>query len=182
MEKDRKNFSSWKQLFFWNVCFYRPLRSQINDPTICTTIMKKILWTVIVCSMTILMLEKMRNNRPKIFLHWIDSLFSQYMFSTISQVPKKCCYKFQCDCQKSFWTLINSFRPFVTLDDTRKNGPKSFVIVKTATFWNVCFHRPLKSQRNDLIMCSVFVKIRCRPLWIVLWRLSYSVTRETKVN
>ena len=32
---------------------------------------------------------------------------------------------------------------FATLDYTRKNGPKIFVTVETAIFWNVCFYRRL---------------------------------------
>ena len=31
------------------------------------------------------------------------------------------------------------FPVVVTLDDTRKIGSKTFVTVKTAFFWNVCF-------------------------------------------
>ena len=66
----------------------------------------------------------------------------------------------------------------MTLDGTRKKKPKTFFIVKLALFWNVCFYRHLRSQRNDLIICTKSVKTPFVPLWIVLWHLSYSIIRE----
>ena len=47
--------------------------------------------------------------------------------------PKKCCHKFHCNCQESFWTLISCFLRFITLENTRKKGKKN-VIAKTAFF------------------------------------------------
>ena len=56
---------------------------------------------------------------------------------------------------------------FATLDDTRKIGPKTFVVVKTAVFWIVCFYRLLRSQTKYLIICIILVKIPAGPLYFV---------------
>ena len=66
---------------------------------------------------------------------------------------------------------------FVSLDGTRKNGTKFFVILRTANFCNVCFYRPLRSQRNDLIICTIFVKIHCGPWYLVAWHMSCAIKR-----
>ena len=66
----------------------------------------------------------------------------------------------------------------MSLDNTRKSRPKTFVVPETANFWNVFFYRPLRSQRNDLIICTIIVKKPCGPLWIVPWGLLHSIIRE----
>ena len=85
---------------------------------------------------------------------------------------------FQINWSNAVWNLINCPLRFVTLDNTRQNGPKTFVIVKTAIFWNVCFYRPLRTQRNDLISCTKTVKKPCEPLKMVLRGLSFSIISE----
>ena len=54
---------------------------------------------------------------------------------------------------------------------------KTFVIVKTAVSRNVCFYRPVGSQRKDLILCTLFVKKPCGHLYIAPWHLSCSIMR-----
>ena len=63
----------------------------------------------------------------------------------------------------------------VTLDNTMKNGPKFFVIVKTAMFWKVCFCRHFRYRRKDIIICSLIVKIPCGTMEIVHRYLSIRI-------
>ena len=39
-----------------------------------------------------------------------------------------------------------------------------FVTVRAAFFWSVCYYRPFRSQRKDLIVCTTNVKKPCGPL------------------
>ena len=50
--------------------------------------------------------------------------------------------------------------------------------MKTAVFWNVCFYRPLRSQRNHLIICTIIVNMACVPIQYVQWHFSCSIKRE----
>ena len=47
---------------------------------------------------------------------------------------------------------------FVTLHDTRKIGPKTFVIVKTAIFRNICFYRYLGLKEMILSIAEMLSK------------------------
>ena len=83
------------------------------------------------------------------------------IFSSMQRLPfssKNCVFKEVLDpeelipylqriCQNTLYTIINCFTRFVTLDNARKYGPKAFVTVKTAFFINICFYRPLRSQK-----------------------------------
>ena len=65
--------------------------------------------------------------------------------------------------------------------DTRwyeEKWAKKFVIVKTAFFWNVCFCRPLRSRRNDLVICTIYVKKPRGPQQNFLWHLSCWIKRK----
>ena len=67
------------------------------------------------------------------------SLKSLHFFSKIGDFnnllgPKKCSNKFQGNCRISLWTLINCSLRFVTLDNSKKDGPKASFIVETAVF------------------------------------------------
>ena len=90
--------------------------------------------------------------------------FQNFVCSTSSKVLKENYYRFQSFRQNRLWTLEKCSLTFLTLDDTREKGPKTFVIVKTAVFWIVCFYRLLRSQTNYLIICIINVKIPARPL------------------
>ena len=71
----------------------------------------------------------------KLFLQESLHFFQKsVLFSTNSQFLKKCRYNFRSKFQISLLTHTNCLLRFVTLDNTRKNGPKTFVIVKTAFF------------------------------------------------
>ena len=81
------------------------------------------------------MLDKMEERGAKPFHHWKVCLFLfKNLFPTTSQILENCFYNFFSNCHKSLWTIIKCFLGFVTLSNTRKNGPKIFVIVKTASF------------------------------------------------
>ena len=67
---------------------------------------------------------------------------------------------------------------FVTLDDTMKNGPKTFVIVTTAVSRNVCFYRPVRSHKIDYIFCTIDLKTLCGRLRILTWHFFCSIKRE----
>ena len=143
-----------------NVCFYRPVRSHRNVLVVCTKIVKIPCGPFFVCSVSFYMSDKLIKNRPKPILHLksLPLIFEDIVFSATSYVLKKWSYKFQSSYQFSLWTPIKYSLMFVTIDDTRKNGPRTFVIVITAIFWNVYFYRPPRSLRNDLIFCTKNVK------------------------
>ena len=131
------------------------------------------------CSLKFIMFDRTRKIRPQSFHHWKVCLFFQnFLSSTASRILKNCSYNFQSNCQKVLWTLINCSVMFVTLDDARKNGTETFVTVKTAIIWNVCFNRNLRSHRNDLMFCTIIVKKPCGPLIIVPWHFLYSINWE----
>ena len=73
--------------------------------------------------------------------------FQNIVFSTTSQVLKKCSFKFHSNCQKSLWTLIKCTLILFMLDNTRQNRPKSFPHYKGCLFFykTLCFQQPLRS-------------------------------------
>ena len=73
-------------------------------------------------------LDSIRKGRPKSFLHWkVWLYFQRFMFSTTSLVLQKWSYNFHSNCQNTLWTLKNCPVGFLTLDNTRKKRPESFV-------------------------------------------------------
>ena len=135
----RKNgpiFCHRENATFWNVCFNPPLRFQRNGQVICIIFCQIILWTVINFSLAFAILDNTRKTRPKFSFRWKFCLF----FSKLSVFnnllwSQKSLYNFHGNRQKnSLWIHKNCSPMFVARDDTRKKGPKSFVIVKTATF------------------------------------------------
>ena len=83
------------------------------------------------CYLVFVILDNMRKTGQIIF-------FQNLVFSTTNYVLKKCSYKFQSTCQQNYWTVIDWSLGFITLDNTRKYGPKFFVIANTAFFRNIC--------------------------------------------
>ena len=124
------------------------------------------------------MFDTTKRNRPKPFLYWKDCLFFKTLFSTTSFFLKTCS-KFHNICQNSLWTLKNCFPRFVTPNNARKNGPKTFVIVKTAIFLYVCFYRGLRSQRKDLVIYTMIVKIPCGPF--INYSLKFVLFDNTRI-
>ena len=123
-----------------------------------------------------------RKRGQKILLLERLPFFQKLVFSTTSYVPETCSYKFHSNCQNSLWTLMIYSLRFITLDHTRKIGPKTSVIVKTAFFWNVCFYRPLRSYGIDLITPKLNARNSCGPLNFIPWDLSYSILWEKFVK
>ena len=95
------------------------------------------------------MFDNTGKNRPKSFHHWKDCLFFETCVLNNLLVPKKRSFTFHSNCQISLWILTNCSSIFLTLDGTRKKGPKTFVIVKLALLWIVCFYRPLRFQGSN---------------------------------
>ena len=99
------------------------------------------------------------------FFQWKKAFFFKtFCFQQPSKFFKKCCYKFHSKSQNSLWNLIKCSPMFVTLDVTRKNGP-IFCHRENATFWNGCFNRPLRFQRNGLVICTIICH---NILWTVI--------------
>ena len=89
-----------------------------------------------------------KKRRRNIYIHWKVCLFFQKsVISTTSWVLKKCSGKLYSIGRNSLWTLVSFSLRFIILDKTGKMG-QSFCHLKTAIFWNVCFYRPLMSQKK----------------------------------
>ena len=157
--KNGQSFSPpWKQLFFEMFVSIDLLGPKKKILSIAQSLSKYPV-DPLKCSIRIVTLDNTRKNRPKNFPHWkYWQFFQKFVFSTTSQVLKHRSYMFHSNRHNALWTLITCPLRFVTLDNTRKKGSKSFATVKTAIFWNVCFYRPLRSQKKDLIKCTKFVK------------------------
>ena len=134
-EEWAKKFAIVKTAFFWNVCFCRPLRSRRNDLINCTTNVKKPREPKKIIPWHLSCWIKRKKGGQNLFITGKSAFFcSKFLFSTISQILEKCFYKIFSNCHNSLWTLIKCSLSFVTLGNTRKNGPKTFNIVKTAFF------------------------------------------------
>ena len=107
--------------FFWNVCFYWPLRSQNFFLSVVHFLSEYFFGTLMSCCLTYVMCNITRESRPNLFHHWNDCLFFKTFHFQQPIRTWKSPYKFPSNCQKSLWTPIKWFLMFVTLDDTRKN-------------------------------------------------------------
>ena len=68
--------------------------------------------------------------------------------------------------QKMSKNLVDSYKLFPEVYHARfyqENRPKTFVTVKTSIFLNVCPYRSIRSQKNDLIFCTMLVKVPLFP-------------------
>ena len=137
------------------------------------------MWTLVVCLLSFVTFDNTRKIRPKgFFFSGKGAFFSKFsVFKHLWGLEKRT-YKFHSSCHKNLWILINCSLMFVTLGDTKENGPKTFVIVKTATFWKVCFYRPLRFQRNGLVICTIFCQ---NILWTVInCSLAFAILDNTR--
>ena len=101
------------------------------------------------------------------------------MFSTNSQVLKKCSYKFYSNCQNSLWPLTKCPLRFVTLDITRKNRPQYFYHWKVCHFFQkFVFSTTSQVLKNALICSTVMTRKPFGPLQIFPGGLSHSIERE----
>ena len=125
-EKKPKTFFIAKLALFWNVCFYRHLRSQRNDLIICTKSVKTPfgpLWIFLWHLSSWIILEKIGQN---LFITGKIAFFFETFVLNNLIVPKKRSFTFHSNCQISLWILMTCSLIFVTLDDTRKKKPKNF--------------------------------------------------------
>ena len=69
------------------------------------------------------------------------------------------------------------YKLFPDVCDSRWHGEKcakSFCHCENATFWKVCFYRPLRFQRNGLVICTIFCQnifwtvINCSLVFVIL--------------
>ena len=164
--KKAKNFSPFEFLpFFWTICVFNNLLGLEKCSYKFHSSCQIIILSLIICSLIFVMLNITRNTGQFVSFHWKDCLFfsKNCDFNNLLGPRKSSCKKYSIG-RNSLWTLVGCSLSFVKLDNTRKMGPKCFVIVKTAFFWDVCFYRPLISQKNGLIICTIVVKLPCRPL------------------
>ena len=114
--------------FFWNVCFYWPLRSQKLDFIICTIIVKRPCGPSLIFPWLLSCPIWGKKTGQSFFFIGKNALFSSKfsVFNGILDLKKSSC-GFRTNCLISFWTLKKCSLMFVTLDWTRKNSPKSFL-------------------------------------------------------
>ena len=112
-----------------------------------------------------------KKKTPKYFIHWKVCVFFSKICDFNNHLGlKKCSGKLYSISRDNFWTLVSCSLRFITLDNKGEKWAKSFVTWKQLFFWNVCFYRPLRSQRNDDIFCTITVKIPCGLLKNVVLR------------
>ena len=120
----QKFFLYWKNyLFFKNLCFQQPIRSQRVD-LIFPQLMSDYLVDTSKSSLRFVTLNKTRKIGQKFPFTGKIAFFQKLVFSTTSQVPIERSQKPDSNCQTSFWTLIIWFLRFVTLDNSRKRSQK----------------------------------------------------------
>ena len=103
--------------------------------------------------MTLNMLDKMREKRPKSFRHWRVSLFFQkFEFSTNSYVIKNWSYNDHSKRHNTLWTLTKCPLRFVTLASTRENRQKPFLHCRGCLFFlKNCVFNNLSSPKELLL-------------------------------
>ena len=121
-------------------------------------------WTLLFCSLSFVMLDNTEKIGQVIFFTGIMPFFQNFVFSSTSQFLKKCSYNLYSNGNNSLWAVVYCSLTSITLDNSKENGPQTFVLVITARSWIVCFYRLLRSQWNDVIFCTINVKLPCGPL------------------
>ena len=155
-----KSFLHWKDCLFLKNCVFNNLLGPEKCSYEIHSKCQNTLWTFIKCFLSFFMLDNTGKIGQTIFFTGkVAFLFSEVRIFNNLVGPKTCCYSFYSKGQNSRWTIGKRFLMFVTFDNTSKNGPKSFAILKNAFFSDVCFFRPFMSQRNDLIICILYVKL-----------------------
>ena len=114
-------------------------------------------WTLQNRPLRFVKLEYTRKNSPIFFPHWQDFLFFQkIVFSTTSQVLKNCSYHRHNHGEKTLRTVTNCTLRFVTLNITRKNGPKTSFL----TLWNC-----------PLMFITLDIRRKNRPKSFLHWKV-----------
>ena len=136
-----QKFCHLKTSVFWNVCFYRPVRSKRNDEIFCTIIVEILVDSYKMLFPEIFMFDNRRKNRPQCFFHWKDGLFFSKICVFINLLGHKkiWSYYFHSNCHKTLWTLINCSLRFLILDKRRKNGQTIFFCGKVSPFFKNLF-------------------------------------------
>ena len=149
-EKRQQYFSQWKFCLFFQKILFSTTSQVLKE---CShkfhSSCHNSFWTPISCFLRFVTLDKTRRNRRQYFFRWNDSFFQKLVFSTTSEVLKKCSYEFYNDCQNTCLTLKNCPVRFVTLDNTRKNRRQHFFAEKVAFFSKKCvFNNSLGSKKT----------------------------------
>ena len=183
-DKTRKNrpksFLRWKGcIFFSKHCFSNNLLGPKKGFYRFRRVCQSSLWTLLKRWVTFVMFDKTRKIRPKAISHYKDCLFSPKLrvLNNLLGPKKTNCQvqeylsKFICDCTILFFEVFH-------MRYNEERSAKNFCHRENSCFWNVCFYRPLRSQRNYLIICKINVRIPCVPKQYVPWHSSCSIKRE----
>ena len=175
-----KTFVIVKTANFWNVGFFGLLTSQRKEHIICTKISKIHCGLLKIRPRLFLRSIKREKEGQNLFFSGKVAFFFSKLWVFNNQLDtRKSPYNFQSSCPKSLWTFISCSLIFVTIDDTKENGPKTYVIVKTALFWEVCFYRPIRSPGHVLVICTKFQN----TLWTFFHSsLTFLMFNKTKKN
>ena len=113
---------------------------------------------------------------PKLCFIAKFAFFSFFVFSTTFYVLQKWSCNFNSNCQNTLRTFISCSLRFVTLEKAIKVGQSLFFTGKIAFFSQIlCFQRPRRCYRKDLVSSVVTVKLPFRFLLIVPCGLSHSI-------
>ena len=97
------------------------------------------LWTHISRSLTFVMFDNARKNRPKSFLHWKGCLFFQNsLSSTTSNVLQKWSCNVHNKSQNTLRTVLIFALRIVIPDNARKNRPKASLLWAGCLFSKFC--------------------------------------------
>ena len=123
--------------------------------------------------------EKVGQN---LFFNGKITFFSKTCVFNNSLLLQKLSYDLYSNCQITLWTLINCALRFVTIENRRKNSPKSFLHWNFCLlfFKKLCLQQRLRCYRNDLDIFIVNVSIPWGPLFIVPWGLSHLIMRKKR--
>ena len=105
--------------------------------------------------------------------------FKNLCFHTTWLVLQNWFYNLHSNCQSTHWTLANCPLRFVTLDNTRKNGPKPFVIGKTAFFSKSLVIETLGSKKRSYSLQNTWQNTLCAPMGC---SLTFVIVDNTRKN
>ena len=128
------------KIAFFSKFVYQPLMSYRKYFIMCTINVSIPCGHLQGCSLSFVLLNQKRKPRPIHFIYLDTSLFYQkFVFSTMSVVSQKWSHNFHGVSQNTIWTLTNHSLRFVTLDNRREKGPKTFVTLEDKLFWKCLF-------------------------------------------
>ena len=108
-------------------------------------------WNLINCLLRFVTLENTRKIGHKIFFTGYFAFFLKFcVFNNLSG-PKKSCYKFYSNCQKTFWTLIYCSVKWVNSIIRGKMGHNIFFTGKIAFFSKICVFNNFLGPKKMLL-------------------------------